>query len=433
MLSLKLKTKKFMHTKFAVSIFISMAFFFVGASSASAATTTMTSVIYTPSGAVVGTYIAASATTTTFTIISPAPGLGAGSTTILYFPTGTTFVGNTVAGDFRIRQASDGGASCVNGVETAPSAIATTSTTLLLTLQAASLSNSCDTLSSNGRGEVTVKLSSAAGGDEIRHPTAITTTGTFQADATSNLVDGSTGATSTVIFIADAATDVRVETAANGSGAVVQTQDLSNNSTLTAYSVTRDQYGNFVANTAADAWSLTDKTGDIRDVDLGAAGDSKSATFAPALFGTTKIQATEGALTVTKSGTLTVISAGGSVTFDYWGCTNLSATNYNSLANKDDGSCKIAGEASPATPAVAATPAIPATPATPTNSSTPATPAIPATPATPAVAATPVVPAPASMLNAANRKVQIAELIKQILLLIAELQKQLAIMKGQAM
>ncbi len=32
-------------------------------------------------------------------------------------------------------------------------------------------------------------------------------------------------------------------------------------------------------------------------------------------------------------------SSGGSVSFDYWGCTNKSATNFNSLANKDDGSC----------------------------------------------------------------------------------------------
>ncbi len=32
---------------------------------------------------------------------------------------------------------------------------------------------------------------------------------------------------------------------------------------------------------------------------------------------------------------------GGSSTFDYWGCTNQAASNFNSLANKDDGSCKL--------------------------------------------------------------------------------------------
>jgi hypothetical protein len=34
---------------------------------------------------------------------------------------------------------------------------------------------------------------------------------------------------------------------------------------------------------------------------------------------------------------------GGSSTFDYWGCTNVSASNFNSLANKDDGSCTLPG------------------------------------------------------------------------------------------
>ena len=36
-------------------------------------------------------------------------------------------------------------------------------------------------------------------------------------------------------------------------------------------------------------------------------------------------------------------SGGGSSTFDYYGCTNKDASNYNSLANKDDGSCKTTG------------------------------------------------------------------------------------------
>jgi hypothetical protein len=34
---------------------------------------------------------------------------------------------------------------------------------------------------------------------------------------------------------------------------------------------------------------------------------------------------------------------GGSSTFDYWGCTNSNAINFNSLANKDDGSCQLSG------------------------------------------------------------------------------------------
>lgn len=34
-------------------------------------------------------------------------------------------------------------------------------------------------------------------------------------------------------------------------------------------------------------------------------------------------------------------SSGGSSSFDYWGCTNFAATNFNKLANKDDGTCSI--------------------------------------------------------------------------------------------
>jgi hypothetical protein len=34
---------------------------------------------------------------------------------------------------------------------------------------------------------------------------------------------------------------------------------------------------------------------------------------------------------------------GGSGIYDYWGCTNSHATNFNSLANKDDGSCQLPG------------------------------------------------------------------------------------------
>ena len=38
---------------------------------------------------------------------------------------------------------------------------------------------------------------------------------------------------------------------------------------------------------------------------------------------------------------------GGSSSFDYWGCTNPAATNYNSLANRDDGSCQVPGGTPP--------------------------------------------------------------------------------------
>jgi cysteine-rich repeat protein len=41
---------------------------------------------------------------------------------------------------------------------------------------------------------------------------------------------------------------------------------------------------------------------------------------------------------------------GGSGTYDYWGCTNTLATNFNSFANRDDGSCQVPGGAAPEVP-----------------------------------------------------------------------------------
>src|SRR4029077_2489283 len=64
----------------------------------------------------------------------------------------------------------------------------------------------------------------------------------------------------TLTVVAGAATDVRVETAANGTGTVVPAQTVVAGSFVTGYSISRDLYGNFVANAAA-TWSLTGSTG----------------------------------------------------------------------------------------------------------------------------------------------------------------------------
>jgi len=116
----------------------------------------------------------------------------------------------------------------------------------------------------------------------------------------------------TVTVIAESATVVRVETAANGSGTVVPAQNVTAGSSITVFSITRDTYGNFVANVAATAWSLPTKTGGVVDGDLAAAGDFKSATFTGHLVGTATIRATSGALAATDTGTITV--AAGSAT-----------------------------------------------------------------------------------------------------------------------
>lgn len=64
---------------------------------------------------------------------------------------------------------------------------------------------------------------------------------------------------------AGAATQVKVETVADGSGTVVPAQSVTASNTLTVYGVTRDQFGNYVANPSGTAWSLTNKTGGVGD------------------------------------------------------------------------------------------------------------------------------------------------------------------------
>ncbi len=101
-----------------------------------------------------------------------------------------------------------------------------------------------------------------------------------------------------------AATQLRVETASNGAGTTLGPQNVSSGSGVSGYAITRDTFGNFIANVAA-TWSLQSKTGGVVDGDLIAAGDSKSATFTGHLVGTAVVRAV-GAFTG-NSGTLTVV------------------------------------------------------------------------------------------------------------------------------
>jgi len=129
--------------------------------------------------------------------------------------------------------------------------------------------------------------------------------GTGVISATSGVLTASPSGTITVI--AGAAAAIRVETAANGSGTVVPLQNLTSGSTLTAFSITRDAAGNFVAN-AAGTWGFASTTGGVISGNLVAAGDNKSATMTGVLVGTGVISATSGVLTATPSGTITVIA-----------------------------------------------------------------------------------------------------------------------------
>jgi Domain of unknown function (DUF2341)/Cadherin-like beta sandwich domain/Divergent InlB B-repeat domain len=104
------------------------------------------------------------------------------------------------------------------------------------------------------------------------------------------------------------ATQVRVETAANGSGTVVAAQSISSGSSITVYAVSRDATGNFIANVAG-AWSLSVKTGGVANTDLTTSVDTKSAVFTANSTGTAAIRVTVSGLTSVDSGLLTVTAA----------------------------------------------------------------------------------------------------------------------------
>jgi hypothetical protein len=108
------------------------------------------------------------------------------------------------------------------------------------------------------------------------------------------------------VVVAGSASQIRVESAANGTGTVVSDRTVSSGSTVTVYAVGRDAAGNFISNIAAESWSLQNKTGGVGDGDLVASIDKKSATYTARLIGTTRIRATLGTLTAISSGILTV-------------------------------------------------------------------------------------------------------------------------------
>jgi hypothetical protein len=102
------------------------------------------------------------------------------------------------------------------------------------------------------------------------------------------------------------ANQVRVETTANGTGTIVLSQSMLIGSKLTAYSITRDQFNNFVANAAADTWSLVNKTGNVVDSNLIAGIDNKSAQVTANATGTAIIHASITGLSSVNSETIIV-------------------------------------------------------------------------------------------------------------------------------
>lgn len=104
--------------------------------------------------------------------------------------------------------------------------------------------------------------------------------------------------------------EVQVETAADGSGQILQAQDLLAGESITVYSIGRDAGDNFVKNVALSAesdWTLTDGNGQVPQSALTASADLKSAEFSSQTTGTTKIEATLSGATSVTSELITVL------------------------------------------------------------------------------------------------------------------------------
>ena len=102
---------------------------------------------------------------------------------------------------------------------------------------------------------------------------------------------------------AGSATHLTIETAANGSGTAIGAQGVTAGSSFTAYAITRDAYGNFVANASA-TWSLTNTSGAVAGSDLSSTSGA-STVFTGHLVGSATLHAAVGSLTA-DSGTVTV-------------------------------------------------------------------------------------------------------------------------------
>ncbi len=101
---------------------------------------------------------------------------------------------------------------------------------------------------------------------------------------------------------------VRVETQPNGSGTVVAAQNLTAGNSITVYAIQRDAANNFVANVAADSWTLSGSTGGVVAGDLVPSGDKKSAVITGHVAGTATVRAVSGSLINIDSGIITVVA-----------------------------------------------------------------------------------------------------------------------------
>lgn len=108
------------------------------------------------------------------------------------------------------------------------------------------------------------------------------------------------------VVSAQTAARVQVETKADGTGTAVPAQTIASGNSITVYAISRDASNNFIANVAADVWSLQNGTGGVVAADLVPSSDKKSAVFTGHAVGSAQIRATSGSLATTMSGVITV-------------------------------------------------------------------------------------------------------------------------------
>ncbi len=103
---------------------------------------------------------------------------------------------------------------------------------------------------------------------------------------------------------------VWVETASDGTGQRVPAQNLEIGSRLIVFCIARDNAGNFVANSAADSWSLVRMTGGVKNTDLEVAADRKSAILTGKSNGSAIIHVELGSLANYDSRPITITGSG---------------------------------------------------------------------------------------------------------------------------
>ncbi len=203
--------------------------------------------------------------------------LAQGGTIVLSLPSGFVWNDGLIADDITITVTPTGAAN----TQLAVSFTSITTSEVTFTIDTESSTRG------NGQGPGRVEIQ----GLELRPSTTNVPTNGQISNTGSTGPDTNYGNLSTAV---GAMTKVRVETKADGSGNIVQSQNITAGNSLTVYAIARDVGNNFIQNLALDTdsdWILPGGSGSIPQTALTPSGDLKSATFSSTTTGTTTIQA----------------------------------------------------------------------------------------------------------------------------------------------